>query len=180
MNSRALRLALWPLSVSYGIAARLRAAFYRRGVFQQRRLNGTVISVGNLTVGGTGKTPMVLWLAERLIAAGERPAILTRGYRGGPAADEHGMPSADEVALLRSRLGGRAQLGVGKNRYESGRTLERHGAKWFILDDGFQHLALHREVDIVLLDASDPFGGGLLPAEISASLSARSDVPASW
>jgi tetraacyldisaccharide 4'-kinase len=164
MGSRTLRLALWPLSVSYGVVARLRAALYRRGIFQQKRLNGTVISIGNLTVGGTGKTPMVLWVAERLIAEGERPAILTRGYRGGAAGDEHGVPSADEVALLRLRLGARAQLGVGKNRHESGRTLERHGAKWFILDDGFQHLALHRDVDIVLLDASDPFGGGLLPS----------------
>jgi tetraacyldisaccharide 4'-kinase len=162
MDLRALRLALWPLSVSYGLAARLRASLYRRGIFQRRRLNGAVISVGNLTVGGTGKTPMVLWLAERLIADGERPAILTRGYRGDGSGDEHGMPAADEVALLRLRLGARAQLGVGKNRYQNGRTLQRHGAKWFILDDGFQHLALQRDVDIVLIDASDPFGGGML------------------
>jgi tetraacyldisaccharide 4'-kinase len=161
---RPLRLALWPFSVLYGLAARLRASLYRCGIFQRRRLNGTVISVGNLTVGGTGKTPMVLWLAERLIADGERPAILTRGYRGEVSRDEHDMPAADEVALLRLRLGGRAQLGVGKNRYENGRTLERHGAKWFILDDGFQHLALRRDVDIVLIDAGDPFGGGMLPS----------------
>lgn len=160
-DSRALRLALWPLSVLYGLAARMRASLYRCGIFRRRRLNGTVISVGNLTVGGTGKTPMVLWLAERLIADGERPAILTRGYRGG-SASERGVPAADEIALLRLRLGARAQLGVGKNRYENGRTLERHGAKWFILDDGFQHLALRRDVDIVLIDAADPFGGGML------------------
>jgi tetraacyldisaccharide 4'-kinase len=124
-----------------------------------------VLSVGNLTLGGTGKTPMVLWLAEKLAAEGHRPAILTRGYRGGAQSDAGGIPKADEVALLRERLGARAQLGVGKDRYESGRTLERHGAEWFILDDGFQHLALARDADIVLLDASDAFGGGkLLPA----------------
>jgi tetraacyldisaccharide 4'-kinase len=165
MDSRGLRRALWPLSVGYELAARLRVSLYRHGVLARRRLDGTVISVGNLTVGGTGKTPMVLWLAERLIAEGQRPAILTRGYRGEAPRNDRGLPGADEVALLRARLGGRAQLGVGKDRYASGRTLERHGAKWFILDDGFQHLALHRDADIVLLDASDPFGGGkLLPS----------------
>src|SRR5258707_882808 len=77
-----LRAALWPLSVGYELAARLRVSLYGHGLLARRRLKGTVISVGNLTVGGTGKTPMVLWLAERLIAEGERPAILTRGYRG--------------------------------------------------------------------------------------------------
>jgi tetraacyldisaccharide 4'-kinase len=142
-----------------------------------RRLQGTVISVGNLTVGGTGKTPIVLWLAERLISQGERPAILTRGYRG---AEDNGGKPADEVALLRMRLGADAQLGVGKNRYDSGHTLERHGAKWFILDDGFQHLALHRDANILLLDSSDPFGHStLLPAgrlREPISALARADV----
>lgn len=165
MDSPTLRLALWPLSVMYGLAARLRAGLYRGGILRRRRLGGTVLSVGNLTVGGTGKTPMVIWLAERLIADGQRPAILTRGYRGETASGGRGAPAADEVALLRLRLGARAQLGVGKDRYASGQTLERHGAKWFILDDGFQHLALERDAEIVLLDAGDPFGGGrLLPA----------------
>jgi tetraacyldisaccharide 4'-kinase len=148
----------------YDAGARLRVSLYRHGIFAQRQLDGTVISVGNLTVGGTGKTPMVLWLAERLIAEGHRPAILTRGYRGESPRNDGGLPAADEVALLRMRLGAQAQLGVGKDRYASGRVLERHGAKFFLLDDGFQHLALQRDVDIVLLDAGDPFGGGhLLP-----------------
>jgi tetraacyldisaccharide 4'-kinase len=164
MNSRELRKLFWPLSAIYELAARIRARLYRVGMLAQRRLNGTVISVGNLTVGGTGKTPMVLWLAQRLIAQGERPAILTRGYRGELPRNDGGLPGADEVALLRVRLGAKVQLGVGKDRYASGRVLERHGAKWFILDDGFQHLRLHRDADIVMLDATDPFGGGkLLP-----------------
>jgi tetraacyldisaccharide 4'-kinase len=165
MASRGVRRMLFPLSVLYGIGARLRVRLYRHGLLAQRRLNGMVISVGNLTVGGTGKTPMVLWLAEKLISEGQRPAILTRGYRGEAPKNDGGLPGADEVALMRTRLGARAQLGVGKNRYASGRVLERHGAKWFILDDGFQHLALWRDADIVLLDGSDPFGGGdLLPS----------------
>jgi tetraacyldisaccharide 4'-kinase len=164
-NSPALRALLWPFAVAYEGVVRTRASLYRRGVFRAQRLDGTVISVGNLTVGGTGKTPMVLWLAERLATEGHRPAILTRGYRGNAQGDASGLPTSDEVALLRERLGARAQLGVGKDRYASGRTLERHGAQWFILDDGFQHLALGRDADIVLVDATDPFGGGrLLPA----------------
>src|SRR3954469_18993200 len=95
MDLRALRLLLWPLSVLYGIAARGRLWLYRLGVFKTQRLRGTVISVGNLTLGGTGKTPMVLWLAERLIAQRERPAILTRGYRGVTRAAGHPLMKSD-------------------------------------------------------------------------------------
>jgi tetraacyldisaccharide 4'-kinase len=159
---------------------RLRAALYRRGILRSRRLDGIVLSVGNLTVGGTGKTPMVLWIAERLAAEGHCPAILTRGYRGRARNDSKRIPSSDEVAMLRERLGARAQFGVGKNRYQSGRALERQGAKWFILDDGFQHLELERDGDIVLLDSTDPFGGGhVLPAgrlREPRSALARADV----
>ncbi len=164
-SPEAWRLALWPVAVIYGAVVEARAALYRAKILRKRRLDGAVISVGNLTVGGTGKTPMVLWIAERLFAGGKKAAILTRGYRGGAQADAAGVPRADEVALLRERLGGRAQLGVGSDRYAAGKILERHGVEWFILDDGFQHLALERDADIVLIDATDPFGGGrLLPA----------------
>ena len=76
------RRLLWPLSVLYSMAARMRVWCYARGIFRARKLPGTVISVGNLTVGGTGKTPMVLWIAERLTGEGKSTAILTRGYRG--------------------------------------------------------------------------------------------------
>ena len=144
---------------------RLRTAFYDHGLLRSRRLPGAVISVGNLTVGGTGKTPMVLWIAERLVEEGHRPAILTRGYRGLGQGDASGGAASDEVALLRQRLEGRAQFGVGKDRYKNGLALAKDGAEWFILDDGFQHLELQRDANIVLLDATDPFGGGgVLPA----------------
>ena len=165
MSSSALRTILSPLASAYSGVVRLRAQAYRNGLFRTNRLKGTVISVGNLTVGGTGKTPMVMWLAERLVRDGKRPAILTRGYRGGNQSDTRGVPESDEVALFRERLGARVQLGVGKDRYASGKTLERHGAEWFILDDGFQHLSLQRDANIVLIDGTDPFGEGrLLPA----------------
>jgi tetraacyldisaccharide 4'-kinase len=185
--SRSASLALWPLSQLYGSVVRLRTALYRSGIFRGQRLNGTVISVGNVTLGGTGKTPMVLWIAERVAADGNRAAILTRGYRGKQVAGAADQPSSlapsvtsDEVMLLQRTLGDRAWFGVGKDRYRNGRKLEAQGAQWFILDDGFQHLQLARDVDIVMLDATDAFGGGrMLPAgrlrEPRAGLS-RADV----
>jgi tetraacyldisaccharide 4'-kinase len=160
-----VRTLLQPLGLLYGTAMRLRTAFYEHGLLRSKRLPGTVISVGNLTVGGTGKTPMVLWIAERLLEEGHHPAILTRGYRGRGQGDASGGAPSDEVALLRQRLDGRAQFGVGKDRYKNGLALAKDGAEWFILDDGFQHLELQRDANIVLLDATDPFGGGgVLPA----------------
>lgn len=179
-ESSAVRRLLWPLGRLYGGLMRLRTALYARGLLTSQRLPGAVISVGNLTVGGTGKTPMVLWIAERLAAEGRRPAILTRGYRGVGGNETSALTIADEVALLRRRLNGRAQFGVGKDRYKNGLALSKNGAEWFILDDGFQHLELERDADIVLLDATDPFGGGAtLPAgrlrEPSSGLS-RADI----
>jgi tetraacyldisaccharide 4'-kinase len=166
---------LWPLSLPYGAIAHLRARAYRKGILRRRHLDGVVISVGNLTVGGTGKTPMALYIAERLLAEGKRVGILTRGYRGSTASapahesettdDAAAFSTSDEVQLLQSRLQNRALLGVGADRYKNGVALAARGVKWFILDDGFQHLQLARNVDIVLVDASKPFGGGhLLPA----------------
>jgi tetraacyldisaccharide 4'-kinase len=161
---------LWPLSVPYGAAVHLRARAYRKGILKQRRLEGVVISVGNLTVGGTGKTPMVLWIAEHLLAEGKSVGILTRGYRSKKVAACAGesIPddsTSDEVQLLKSRLGERVAFGVSANRFERGQELARRGVKWFVLDDGFQHLALARDVDIILIDATNPFGGGhVLPA----------------
>jgi tetraacyldisaccharide 4'-kinase len=157
-----VRWLLWPAAIIFDGLVRLWAAAYRMGILKSERLGGTVISVGNLTVGGTGKTPMVIWLAERLIAEGKQVGILTRGYRGSGNPDAQDSQASDEVALLRGRLARAAMLGVGADRYAKGQMLERHGVQWFVLDDGFQHLKLARDVDIVLLDATDAFGGGLL------------------
>jgi tetraacyldisaccharide 4'-kinase len=149
---------LAPLSPIYEAGARARARAYRSGIFATRKLPGRVISVGNLTVGGTGKTPMVLWIAERLAGGARSVGILTRGYRGSGS-------SSDEVRLLQSRLGGGVKFGVGANRFEQGSALAASGVGWFVLDDGFQHLQLARDVNVLLIDAANPFGGGkLLPA----------------
>jgi len=157
-----LETLFWPLTLPFGAAVRLRARAYESGILKQRRLDGIVISVGNLTVGGTGKTPMVLWIADRLIARGEQAGILTRGYRG---QRSDGDRTSDEAQLLRARLGSRVPIGVGRHRWARGRELSARGVRWFILDDGFQHLPLARDIDLVLIDATSPFGGGhLLPA----------------
>ena len=167
-------MLLWPLSYFYGLAARCRAALYARGVLKSRRLKTQVISVGNLTVGGTGKTPMVLYLAEKFLAEGMRVGILTRGYRGSGG-------TSDEVEMLRARLGDRVVFGVGANRYAEGSRIERgNPVDIFLLDDGFQHLQLARDVDIVLWDGTKRFQrqwilpAGTLREPISAI--ARADI----
>ena len=143
-----VRLLLWPLALVYGGYVRLRAFLYHSGLFKQKRLHGAVISVGNLTVGGTGKTPMVLWLAEKLIADGKRVAILSRGYRGANG-------TSDEIELMKRRLQGKVLFGVGKDRFAAGRRLEAaEPIDIFLLDDGFQHLPLARDLDILMLDGS--------------------------
>lgn len=143
-----VRVLLWPLSVLYGGYVRTRAALYAKGWLKQKRLNGKVISVGNLTVGGTGKTPMVLWLAEKFLAEGKRVAILSRGYRGSDG-------TSDEIELMKHRLQERVSFGVGKDRFAAGRRIEeQQPVDIFLLDDGFQHLVLARDLDIVMLDGS--------------------------
>jgi len=143
-----IRMLLLPFSWIYGLVVRGKTILYSSGVLSQKRLNGAVISVGNLTVGGTGKTPMVLWLAEKFLTEGNRIAILSRGY--GSSGD-----GSDEVNLLKRRLGGRVRFGVGPDRYAEGRKLETtEPVDIFLLDDGFQHLKLARDVDIVMLDGS--------------------------
>lgn len=168
-----LRWLLWPLSLVYGAAVLLRARLYRKGILRQKHLNAVVISVGNLTTGGTGKTPMVMELAESLYDQGKRVGILTRGYRAGAM-------ESDEAVLLRRRLGPKAHLGVGADRFARGRALEREGIGAVLLDDGLQHLQLARDADILLIDSRDPFGSGhLLPAgrlREPKSAMARADV----
>jgi len=114
-----LRMLLWPLSVLYGVGVRVRVWLYTRGWLKQKRLKAHVISVGNLTVGGTGKTPMVIWLAEKLLAQGKRVAILSRGYRGVNG-------TSDEIELMKYRLQDRVLFGVGGDRFIQGHRLESH------------------------------------------------------
>jgi tetraacyldisaccharide 4'-kinase len=144
----------------FGAGVRSRNALYDRGILRTRRLRGPVVSVGNLCVGGSGKTPFVLLLGELLKARGVKFDILSRGYgrqtRGvalvnpGGSAQEFG----DEPLLMARRL--EARVVVGEDRYEAGCFVEdKLGPQWHILDDGFQHRALARDFDIVLVTPED-------------------------
>ncbi len=138
---------------------RLRNRLYDRGVLPSRGASVPSICVGNLTTGGTGKTPIVAWLAAAARRAGRRPAILTRGYLPRGAA---GPP--DEVRLY-ARLVPDVPVVVDGDRVRGSARATADGADLLLLDDGFQHRRFARDVDLVLLDAADPFGGGrLLPA----------------
>ncbi|MDA8125525.1 MAG: tetraacyldisaccharide 4'-kinase [Deltaproteobacteria bacterium] len=172
-RDRILRSILHLLSLPYGIAMAARNRLYDGGILRQERLPCRVISVGNLTVGGTGKTPMVIFLANLLKTRGRRPAVLSRGYGGsaqGPVnvvSDGNRIcmnwrEAGDEPALIARAIEGVPVL-TGPARALTGRTaLERFGADCLILDDGFQHRALHRDLDIVLIDAARPFGNGYI------------------
>ena len=160
----------------YGLVTRVRRWCYRHGWLVTERLPCQVVSVGNLTVGGTGKTPFVIFLAQRLMTQGRRVAILSRGYKrtghaphvlvsDGAHILTDSSESGDEPFLMAQRCP-QAVVAVGANRVALGRwVLDRHPVDCMILDDGFQHLALHRDVDLVLLDATDAVGlDALLPA----------------
>jgi tetraacyldisaccharide 4'-kinase len=186
-----LRFALIRVSAVYWCMVALRHLFYRLPLAKTRDCPGKVISIGNLTTGGTGKTPVTAMIGNWLDSRGAHYAILSRGYRSaseheGAIADSatvQAQPVAvfgDEVSLLADKLR-KTWFGVGKNRRKNAEILySQHGAGVFLLDDGFQHLALHRDCDIVLIDAVHPFGNGhLLPAgslrEPQSSLS-RADL----
>jgi tetraacyldisaccharide 4'-kinase len=171
----AARLLLAPVAGLYGVAARARAAAYAAGLLSRRRLGRPVISVGNLTLGGTGKTPLVAALAAFLRDQGLGVAILTRGYgrRGrdrevlrseaGELPPDAADRCGDEPALLARAVPGVAVV-VDADRYAAGSWAERElDPDVFVLDDGFQHLRLARDLDIVVGDATDPFGGYALP-----------------
>lgn len=154
------------LSVLYRGLTGCRNRLYDRGLLKAHSAGVPVLSVGNLTVGGTGKTPFVVWLADTLKARGVSPAVLSRGYRargGGESGADQADPASDEVAMMRSQLA-EVPVVVGADRVASGVQAVQEGAGALILDDGFQHRRLRRDVDLVLVDATCPFGyDNLLP-----------------
>ena len=157
-----------PLSAIYGGVVGARNALYDRGVLRARWLQGAVVSVGNLSAGGSGKTPFVLLLGELLKARAIKFDVLSRGYgrssRGVRLVDPAGLPQefGDEPLLIARKL--QAPVIVGVNRYEAGRFAEsQFGPQLHLLDDGFQHRALARDFDIVLVTPQDT-SDRLLPA----------------
>ena len=161
------------LSVLYRGLSSLHRRLYSSGVLTSHRLPRPVVSVGNLVAGGGGKTPLTMWLAEKLMASGVKVAVLTRGYgrlHGGfriVGEDDSWEIVGDEPALMASKIKG-ATIAVSKDRFAAGsKVLENYEVDIFLLDDGFQHFALDRDLDIVVIDGCRRFGNNrLLPAGI--------------
>lgn len=174
-----------PLSPLYSGLMRLRALLYRQGILTSHHLPVPVLSIGNLTLGGTGKTPMVVAVVRLLLAMGRRPAVVSRGY-GGQAKGKVNVVSDGREILLDPRLAGdephllaQSLPGVpiltGVQRAEVARqAVKRFGVDIIVLDDGFQHLALYRDLDLVLfkapefLDNARVFPGGRLREPVAA------------
>jgi len=167
----AWRYLLLPLAPVYRGVVAARRAIFSRGWLRRARLDVPVISVGNLTFGGTGKTPVVIALVRDLVRMGRRPAVLTRGYKRrenhqvvvvGPEPRQRVDEVGDEPLEMARRLPG-VPVVVDANRERGGLEALRLGADVVVLDDGFQHLRLERDLDIVVIDAGDPWGGHRLP-----------------
>ncbi|OGW83683.1 MAG: tetraacyldisaccharide 4'-kinase, partial [Omnitrophica bacterium GWA2_52_8] len=141
-----LEVASW----GYGLGAKMLRTLHERGVLTRKRLPFPVISIGNLTWGGTGKTPFVEYLARRIIDRKSTPMILMRGY------------GQDEVAQMKRQVP-KAVLGIGVDRFAVAQKIaKQEPVNLALLDDGFQHWALERDLEIVLVNALNPFGNGKL------------------
>jgi tetraacyldisaccharide 4'-kinase len=159
VGANGLRFLLRMASLGYGLVVRVRNALYDNHILKTHRVDAAVLSVGNLTTGGTGKTPLVIWLCRYLCEKRLRCAILTRGYKM-----QRGDLS-DEPALLSAQCSGVAVV-VNPDRVAgAAEAIRSRGVQVLVMDDGFQHRRLARDLDIVAIDATRPFGyGKVLPA----------------
>ena len=182
MRRGLLAWSLLPLALLFRLLVALRRQLYRRGWLKATRLPVPVIVVGNLFVGGTGKTPLVIWLVEAMRAAGYHPGVISRGYGSSgvapQAVDEHAMPQqvGDEPLLIAQRA--RCPVMVGRDRAAAAQALLSHYPQvdLIISDDGLQHYALARDIEIVLFDARGAGNGWMLPAgPLREPLSRRRD-----
>ena len=164
-------MLLLPLTPLYAAVVRLRAAAYRHGLLPRYRAGCPVVSVGNLSFGGTGKTPSVIALVRDLVRRERRPAVLTRGYGRstadpvvvlGPDMVPAAAVAGDEPVEMARRLPG-VPIVVDPDRARGAREAAARGADVLVLDDGFQHLRMERDLDLLVVDAGDPWGGGHLP-----------------
>lgn len=166
------------ISLGYGAAQKLRAGCYRSKLLRSQKLPCRVVSVGNITVGGTGKTPLTIYVAQKLQQSGVRVAVISRGYKGsaesggGVVSDGRNLlmdseQAGDEPYLMAGRLKNVPVI-VGKNRFAAGMlAIGKFQSEVIVLDDAFQHLKLSRDIDLVLLDYTRPFGNThLLPRGI--------------
>lgn len=193
----ALSFLLLPLSWIYSIGAQVRRWAYRSGLRRVHKLTAPVIVVGNITVGGTGKTPLVLWLADRLKLAGFSPGIITRGYGGQVTTPIEVLPTADvgrvgdEPLLLARRSG--CPVFAGRDRVAAGRALlQRYPCDVILSDDGLQYYALGRDIEIAVIDGVRRLGNGrYLPAgplrespkrlqQVAACVTNGTPAPGEW
>jgi len=165
-----LSLPLWPLAWLFGLVTAVRRGLYRAGLLRSKRVGIPVVVVGNITVGGTGKTPIAAWLARQLTLRGHRVGVVLRGYGGRQssrtrvvAGDADPIEVGDE-AVLHARRAPHVVV-IGADRAAAARLAEREGAEIVVCDDGLQHLRLARDYEIVVVDGARGFGNGrLLPA----------------
>jgi tetraacyldisaccharide 4'-kinase len=163
---------LSPLSALYGAVVSTRSLLYKTGLFKVNKLPCKVISIGNITVGGSGKTPMTIFVAERLTSFGFKVVVLSRGYGRTTTGTQvvsdtdsillKPKEAGDEPYLMAKRLAG-IPVVVGEKRYEAGlKIMELFSPDILLLDDGFQHISLARDLNILLIDSATGFGSGLL------------------
>ncbi|MES2260786.1 MAG: tetraacyldisaccharide 4'-kinase [Pseudomonadota bacterium] len=165
-----LACALWPASLLFGALSGLRAGLFRAGILKSTRLPVPVVVVGNIFIGGTGKTPLTIWLVQALQQAGFTPGVISRGFGSKDSAPRLVTPTStarqvgDEPLLIAMRTG--CPVMVGRERAAAGQALlDAHPAiDILVTDDGLQHYALQRDVEIVLFDARGVGNGWLLPA----------------
>ena len=173
--SLAIRSVLMPFTVLYLIIVTVRNALYDNGLLKTVKVGVPVVSIGNITVGGTGKTPLTIHLANQARAMGRKVAVVTRGY--GAAADSEGH--TDEVALLRARCPG-VEVIESPDKLRGAKQAAALGVDLILVDDGMQHRRLHRDLNICVVDARAPFGNGeVTPGGVlrePASGLARADV----
>jgi len=162
-----LKILLWFASILYWLVISFIKFSYNQGLFKTFRLSRPVISVGNITVGGVGKTPFIIYLARYLKAQGLKPVVLIHGYMLKNSVATNDKNFSDEAEMIRKNLPDVPIL-VGPDRLNNAQNLSPHiEADVFLLDDGFQHRKIHRQLDIVVVDTTNPFGDGqLLPCGI--------------
>lgn len=169
-------VVMLPFSTVYNIVTRARLAAYETGFFKVSKLPVPVISIGNITAGGTGKTPLVEWVCRAIAANGKKVCVLTRGYgrvnpnsqvvvSDGSQALSDAEDAGDEPLLLAQNLAGISAVIANPDRFAAGTwAIENLGSEAFVLDDGFQHLRLARDLNVIVIDATNPWGTGrLLP-----------------
>lgn len=168
-----LSLLLFVVSIGYGSFIKLRGNLYKENILQSKTLPCPVISIGNITVGGSGKTPMTIYLAKFIMDIGCRVVVISRGYKGkaekigGVVSDGHMIymgpdEAGDEPFMIAKRLK-TVPVIVGQDRYKAGvLAIKKFNPDVILLDDAFQHLAINRDIDLVLLDSKEPFGNNYL------------------